>query len=227
MGGPIKPRRKPDLADPYLKQGLEALDKGFLSDAVAAFEKGLEASPQNIESLLNLGYLHLQMGNFKNSFDAFAKAVAYHPKSRTAHLSLGHMYWLGGRGNEALDQWRLVESMNLDLNRGLHVVARAEQIWKRVLDNNPTDADAHSNLGIILLFSGHMKEAITEFESVLQLAPQRTEHQFYAAQAYSLLYFTGKNSAFKREARNRLQQLAQMATPFPHAQVLNQFLERL
>ncbi len=227
LGKPAKPKRKPDDADPFIKQALESAEKGFITEAVSALEKGREISPKNLELLINLGFLELQLGNFKSSFEVFAQAALHHPKSPLAHLCLGHMYWLGGRGSEAVDQWKQMTTTDIDIDVEFSILRRAENVWKRVLDNNPTDADAHSNLGIVYLFSGKLLPAIAEFESVLQLAPQRIEHRFYSAQAYSLLYITGNNKNYKREARARLQDLANSGTPFPHSPTLYAFLEKL
>ncbi len=220
----IEKARPVDPADSFLKEGLAAAEKGFLGEALAAFEKGKAASPDNIDVLLNLGFLHTLLGNFKNAFESFAQAALRHPEHPLPRLALGHLYWLGGRGKEAVKQWRGVRG-TISLDPDYSFIAKSEGWWKRVLDTNPTDPDGHSNLGIVYLFSNKLIQAIAEFGSVLNLAPDKSEHKFYQAQVYVILYLSSNSSVHKKEAKTRLLELEALSPPFPHARTLRQFLE--
>lgn len=218
--------RPPDKADEFIKKGIEAAEKGFMAEALSALEKAKEVSPKNIDVLLNLGFLHTLLGNFKNAFDVFALAAFHYPKNPLPHLALGNLYWFGGKGKEAVAEWRnIVGKIELDLQ--FNLLARSEQVWKRVLEVNPTELDAHSNLGVVYLFSGKNAEALTEFKSVLSLAPARLEHGFYQAQVNVMLYLKTKGSAYKKEAKTVLSNLEFQSPPFPHAASLRAFVETL
>ncbi|MFZ2959755.1 MAG: tetratricopeptide repeat protein [Candidatus Ozemobacteraceae bacterium] len=223
---PVAPPRPADPSDEDNKKGLAAAEKGFLNDALDAFEAARKTSPINPDVLLNLGFLNTLMGNFKSGFEAFAQLAVRHPKNALGHLGLGHLYWLGGRGREAVEEWRAAGKV-AGLNPAFQLFARTEVVWKRVLDANPTDADAHSNLGIVYMFTGRYPEALVEFGAVLHLAPARIEHQFYQAQVYTLMFIQSRTQSHKKEAMSRLNDLANQANPFPHALALRGYVDGL
>ncbi|MBP7633834.1 tetratricopeptide repeat protein [Candidatus Ozemobacteraceae bacterium] len=221
-----KPVRPEDPSDADTLAGLEAAEKGFLSEALGRFEKARAASPKNLEVLMNLGFLHTLLGNFKNAFEAFSQAALQHPKNPAPKLALGNLYWLGGKGPEAVAQWKgMIGKVALDPK--FSFINRSEKVWKRVLDTNPTDPDAHSNLGIVYLFSQRYTDAIAEFQSVLTVAPARQEHSFYQAMAWAIMYCGNNKTATKKEAKSVLVQLETQAPPFPHSRMLRQYLETL
>jgi Flp pilus assembly protein TadD len=205
---------------------LEAAEKGFMGDALAAFVKARETSPRNLDVLMNLGYLHLLNGNFKDAFEAVSTAVTHHPTNPFPRLALGNLYWLGGKGQEAVGQWEMM-SGPIRFDPAFVLLGRSEKVWKRVLDSNPGDADAHSNLAVIYLFTGRFPEAIAECKNVIALAPARAEHQFYQAMAETILYLKAKSPAHKKEARALLNILEFMSPPFPHSRLLRMYVETL
>lgn|GEM_PF-1020155 len=223
---PVKPSRNPDKADEFLKKGMASAEKGLLTEALAAFSKGREASPHNLEVLMNLGFLHLLAGNFKDAFEAVGQATIDFPTQPFPRLALGNLYWLGGKGKEAVEQWQLMRGP-VRFDPEYVFVGRSESIWKRILDINPGDVDAHSNLCIIYLFTGKFPEAITECKNVVSLAPSRAEHQFYQAMAETVLYLKSKSQTHKKEARGLLNVLEFLAPPFPHARMLRMYLDTL
>lgn len=221
-----RPQRPDEPSDAETLAGLDAAEKGFMSEALDHFEKARAASPKNLEVLMNLGFLHTLLGNFKNAFEAFSQASLQYPKNPAPKLALGNLYWLGGKGPEAVAQWKgMIGTVSLDPK--FSFINRSEKAWKRVLDTNPTDPDAHSNLGIVYLFTQRMTEAIAEFQSVLVVAPARQEHSFYKAMAWTILYCINNKTAPKKEAKSVLTQLETQAPPFPHSRLLRQYLETL
>ncbi|NLI79608.1 MAG: tetratricopeptide repeat protein [Candidatus Riflebacteria bacterium] len=221
-----KPARTPDPADEFVRQGIEAAGKGFMGEALAAFTKAREASPKNLEVLMNLGYLHLLAGNFKDAFDAVGEATVHHPANPFPRLALGNLYWLGGKGQAAVEQWNLMGGP-IRFDPEYVLLGRSEKVWKQVLDTNPSDVDAHSNLAVIYLFTGRFPEAIAECKNVVALAPARAEHQFYQAMAETILFLKAKSPTHKKEARGLLNVLEFMAPPFPHARPLRMYVDTL
>lgn len=226
LHGPVAPVRQADPADADLKIALDAAEKGLMTQALGSFEKAEKASPKNLDVLLNLGFLNTLMGNFKNGFDFYARTTTWHPSNTFGKIGLGNLYWLGGRGAEAVQQWRSLR-LGAAPDAVFHLYARSEKVWKRVLDANPTDVDAHSNLGVVYLFTGRFPEALAEFKAVLNLAPDRVEHVFYEAQIYTIMYINSRTAAHRREAKTRLADLANRPSPFPHALALLNFLDTL
>jgi Flp pilus assembly protein TadD len=58
------------------------------------------------------------------------------------------------------------------LQRGERV--EAEQVLRRVLELEPGDAEAHHNLGCLLLGLGRAEEAVSQLELAVKLRPGRT-----------------------------------------------------
>ncbi|MBF0502406.1 MAG: tetratricopeptide repeat protein [Candidatus Riflebacteria bacterium] len=223
---PIAPPRPVDPGDEDNKKGLAAAEKGFMSEALDAFAAARKISPTNMDVLLNIGFLNTMLGNFKSGFEAFAQVATRNPKNPFGRLGLGHLYWLGGRGREAVEEWRTMGKVTPP-DSALQLFGRSEIVWKRVLDANPTDVDAHSNLGIVYMFTGRYPEALVEFGAVIKLAPTRVEHLFYQAQIYVLMYVQSHTQSYKREAMTRLNELTNQANPFPHSLALRGYLDSL
>ncbi len=219
-------QRAPDKSDEFTKKGLENAEKGFLAKALEDFEKARTISPENLEVLLNLGFLHTIQGNFKNAFDAFAQASISHPESPLPHLALGNLYWLGGQASQAINSWKKIKGP-INPDPEFTFIARSEKVWKRMLEINPTDIDAHSNLGMVFLFAGKTKEALAEFQAVTSLDKNRKEHDFYSAQAYVILFITEKNKQYKNNAKEILASLVKGPEPFPHTERLSSFVKSL
>jgi tetratricopeptide (TPR) repeat protein len=216
-------KRQPDKADKFTLAGIEYAEKGFVNKALFEFNQAREMSPENLETLINLGYINTILGNFKDAFEAFAQATQYHPKNPLPNLALGNLYWLGGQPEKAIEQWKKANGV-IKLDSKYNLIARSEKIWKRMLDINPVDIDAHSNLGLVYLFSGRLKKALAEFTAVVNLDNKKIEHDFYAAQAYTILYLHDNNKAMKKEAQTILAKLKKGPEPFPHADKLFSYL---
>jgi len=218
--------RTPDKADNLVRAGLENAEKGFIQPAIAEFEKARTVSPDHLDNLLNLGYLHTIQGNFKTAFEAYAHAVFKHPDEPLARLALGNLYWLGGQAEKAVEQWRKIKG-DFRPDKDFSILKRAEKIWQRMLEINPVDSDAHSNLGMVYLFSGEVNKALVEFKAVANLENQRHEYDFYQAQIYVFLYLTKNNRNHKKEAEQILARLTQGSEPFPHSERLKNFVNRM
>jgi tetratricopeptide (TPR) repeat protein len=218
--------RAVDAADQYLIQALDYAEKGFIDNAIKELNQARAVSPENLEVLVNIGYINTILGNFKDAFDAFAEASIAHPDDPLPKLALGNLYWLGGQADKAIDHWKNAKG-EIRLSKDFNLIARSEKIWKRMLEINPVDIDAHSNLGLVYLFSGRFNEALTEFQAVTNLDRKRVEHDFYAAQTYTILYLHNNNKAMKKEAQEILAKLGKGPEPFPHSEKLFSYLGSL
>jgi tetratricopeptide (TPR) repeat protein len=226
LRGAPQPPRPADPGDDYVKQGIAFSVRGLLEDARQSFEKAREVSPGNVDALLNLGFLQTTSGNFQNAFDAFVQAVKTRPGEPQAQMALGNLFWLGGKGKEAVDYWKTV-SGEVKPDRTLSVITQTEKVWQRLIADSPGDVDAQSNLGLIYLFTNRPDQALASFKTVLQLDPDRIEHQFYQAACHIMKYLQIKDRAEKKAARERLLGLAAMTPPFPHSGALLTFVNSL
>ncbi|MEW6712324.1 MAG: tetratricopeptide repeat protein, partial [Candidatus Riflebacteria bacterium] len=195
----------------------------FIDLALKELEQAKSVSSENLEVLVNIGYINTILGNFKDAFASFAQASVSHPDDPLPKLALGNLYWLGGQAEKAIEQWKQSKGP-IKLDSKFNLIARSEKVWKRVLEVNGVDIDAHSNLGLAYLFSGRFQQALTEFQAVTSLDKNRNEHDFYAAQAYVILYLHNNNKTMKKEADSILSKLKKGPEPFPHSEKLQSFL---
>lgn len=218
--------RKVDPADSLIGKALESAERGFIAEAVAELNKARQEHPKNLDILLNLGFMHTVQGNFKDAFEAYANATVSHPKDALARLALGNLYWLGGQADKAVEQWRLVKGQPKP-DAQFNILGRTEKIWQRMLEVDPMDVDAHSNLGLVYMFSGEHRKALAEFQAVTKIEPSRREHEFYQAQINVLMYLQKNNAGNRKEAQKILQGLAQGPEAFPHSERLKNFVANL
>lgn len=218
--------RVPDKTDGITLEALELAERGFINQAIEKFEQARKMSPDNLEALLNLGYVQTLNGNFKYAFEAYAQATVSHPDSSLAKLALGNLYWLGGQADQAVEQWKNIKGEFEAISK-FNILSRSAKVWQRMLEINPVDIDGHSNLGLVYLFSGDLMKALVEFQAVTKLDASRSEHKFYQAQVYSILFTRSQNRNHLREATKILQSLRREPEPFPHSEKLAVFVSRL
>lgn len=216
----------PDKSDEMTKKAIESMTKGFVAQATEEFKKAKEISPTNLNVLTNLGFVNTLSGNFKDAFEAYAQAAVSNPESNLAKLGLGNLYWLGGQADKAIEQWSLLKD-EYKLDEELNILKKTEQVWKRMLEIDPLDVDAHSNLGIVYMFSGEPTKALAEFQAVNNLENNRVEHDYYRAQMYVLLFTKTKNKSHRKEAEKILDGIAKNTEIFPHSERLKKFVASL
>ena len=216
----------PDKSDEMTKKAIESMTKGFVAQATEEFKKAKEISPTNLNVLTNLGFVNTLSGNFKDAFEAYAQAAVSNPESNLAKLGLGNLYWLGGQADKAIEQWSLLKD-EYKLDEELSILKKTEQVWKRILEIDPLDVDAHSNLGIVYMFSGEPTKALAEFQAVNNLENNRVEHDYYRAQMYVLLFTKTKNKSHRKEAEKILDGIAKNTEIFPHSERLKKFVASL
>ncbi len=117
---------------------------------VAALMQKIAANPKDAASLIGLGDLYYQAGDFKTAADWMAKAVAADPKNTSALLGLGAAQFNTGDAASAEKQWRavlVIEPKNQEayydlgfmyLARNPPDMANVTAMWQKVLDIDPT-----------------------------------------------------------------------------------------
>ena len=76
-------------ADNYFRHGLEFARKGQLPQAIDAYKKGLELTPENPSLHYNLAIEYLKSTKFAEAAEEFKKVVEANPKDKDAYYNLG------------------------------------------------------------------------------------------------------------------------------------------
>ena len=131
------------LANVYAKTGQ-------LEKAMTAGKKGLSFDPANSLTNAQYGYNLYNLGKFREAIRLLEKAIRIDPKSPRWYLTvLGWSYFMMGQNEKAVTA------------------------FKKLLNREPKNADAHANVGAALIVAGKPEEAIEMLEQALDLNPDR------------------------------------------------------
>jgi tetratricopeptide (TPR) repeat protein len=128
--------------------GVSLRNQGKFPEAIAAFRRAIEASPDFCEAHDDLGGVLWQQQDFAAATTEFASAVHCNPDFASARNNLGI----------AMLYYR-------------HDLDQAIAQFQGAIDANPGFALAHVNLGKSLATKGQFPEAESEFRSAIVLAP--------------------------------------------------------
>ena len=106
-----------------------------------------------------LGGLHSDGGDLKGAEDYLTRALALDPKSVAVHYNLGLMLDRSGRHTEALEQWRTAAAL------------ASKDAAAPVTKDMTVNAMAADQWGKCLAEQGHVEQAITVFNSAIEMEP--------------------------------------------------------
>jgi cellulose synthase operon protein C len=144
-----------------LQRGLGLLKKGWINDAIAAFRQALKAEPQSLEAKVGLAIAYKRAGKLPEAWNAYQNVLAQDPNNQLALKSIG----LFGTYRP---EWQV---------RGIQALTTLLQL-------NPNDVEARSDRALLYTYQGRQKEAIADYQIVLQNNPT-ADAVLGAAQAFS------------------------------------------
>jgi tetratricopeptide (TPR) repeat protein len=141
-------------------EGVRAFERGDLELARKDFEKLLQAAPDSIFGLTNLGAVEYREKKFDVAEKHLKRAVRLQPEGAPAWLTLGALY---------CDQEKL--------DAALAALSQAVLL-------DPKNARAHNYLGVTIGKKGWYSGAEAELRTALELQPDYAEANFNLALAY-------------------------------------------
>lgn len=141
--------------------GLAAFAKNDLETARKNFKKLLEAAPENLTALVNLGSVEYRLNHLDEAEKVLQRAVRINPDAGLAWLTLGVVYNSRNKLDAALAA--LSEAVLLEPKDARGHNALAGTLWRRGWDSaaedelqksielDPDFADAHFNLALAYL----------------------------------------------------------------------------
>jgi tetratricopeptide (TPR) repeat protein len=135
-------------ADDWLAMALSyESDKATRPDAIDAYNRCVDADPQNADALLNCGTLYYEDKDFEKAANCFRRALAAQPQSALAHFNLGSVLEEMGQLEQARQHLR--EAVTLD----------------------PNHSDAHYNLAFVCEKLRSFPEAREHWQAYVRLDP--------------------------------------------------------
>ncbi len=138
--------------------------------AAAAYEFNQTLADRSLqkESFEQIGDIMKLLGNNQKAAEYYRKAIAVSPTDIELRLSYAKM--LDNLGNEdaAVAEYNYILGKTTDNKEVLYAL---ERIYKKKLDNSPSDADITANLGAIMQKQGKFDEALTYYQKSEYLNP--------------------------------------------------------
>jgi predicted Zn-dependent protease len=139
---PVRGNRK--LSREANAEGLEAFRQSNFPAAIAAFERGVRADPNDVELMNNLGYAHLQAEHVKDSIRILTHVLLLAPDRSSAWANLAEVYALKSKNDEAVAA--LILAFQFSSNKDRTVTFLNERAGDA---NSPLQATAKKTIEII------------------------------------------------------------------------------
>ncbi|MFC1757898.1 tetratricopeptide repeat protein [Planctomycetota bacterium] len=172
---------RPNYSRVHNRLGANLLKQGKISEAIAKFEKAIEADPNNAGAHNNLGVAYEKQRLDNKAMDQFKRAIVLQPSFTHANFNLARAFLRND--NKKLAIAGLKKTIELDpnhvgaltlLGRELGIkrqLGEAVKHLKHALSIDPNHAEGHNNLGVVYATAGKLEEAIFHFREALRIDP--------------------------------------------------------
>ena len=126
-------------------QGYTLLNRGYVNDAIAAFQKALQQNPQSLEAKLGLAIAYQRAGQDAKAWQAYQQVLVQDPKNLTALSAVG---LLGGYRPE----WQ----------------ARGIEALTTLLTLAPDRTSDRTQRAVLYGYQGRFADALTDYQILLQ-----------------------------------------------------------
>lgn len=181
--GPLREAAQFDPTNPLILHdlGLACLEVGLIPDAIEAFKRAVAANPQDADSYFRMGIALENLGDVVGAVVAYDRATAILPSLTEAWFRAGALVYTLGHRDEAIGCFRRAAATGPKTAFGRLGKARAlltenrdqdaEQVLRKALSAEPTNAIAHDLLGNLLSELGRFDEAYAHLQRAIELAP--------------------------------------------------------
>ncbi len=142
--------------------------EGNFSAAAYEFSQSLGESSQ-VKSVYNqIGDIMKILGNEPKAVEYYRKAIAVDPSDIQLRLAYAKLLDKLGSEEAAVEEYNYILSKSNDNKDVLYAL---ERIYKKKLEDSPSDADLNANLGAILQKQEKYDEALEHYKKAEQLSP--------------------------------------------------------
>jgi tetratricopeptide (TPR) repeat protein len=167
---------------------IQLAKKRQFGEAVPAWRKALEMSPEDARAHNNLGVALAESGKTDDAIVEYRRSLQLDARSSQANNNLGSALAEKGRMDEATSLFAKALELDPD-NPRAHAnlggalldsgrLPEAIEHLRRGVEIEPDFADGHNNLGAALARSGQLDEALVHLEKAVALAPQNVGYQY-------------------------------------------------
>jgi predicted Zn finger-like uncharacterized protein len=177
----------------YKALGRVAMAQGRYADGLAAYQRGLELDPEDIEAKFLVGTALVRQHEFDKALETFEAVAKVDRDFPGLALERGILFQESGRTEEALREYEaaLAKAPNdpdLMLKVGCGKAeagngAEADKLLHKVLEQRPNSAETHFCLGRALLATHDLSDAMKAFDRAVQIDPNHAEYYLYVGWA--------------------------------------------
>ncbi len=177
-------------------------ESGKNEEAIHAYDRAIEASPDNPRHWIALGNRYLELDRFQDAIDALKKGFelapayseTYAKNLANAHGSLGNVYYRLGKFQEAIAQYTLSvktnpEHVDMLFNLGVAYSESGDYVsairnYKKVVSLSPGYGLAYLNMGNSYSDLKDVPNAVVQYQKALEIDPEYTNAHYNLALAY-------------------------------------------
>lgn len=182
--------------------------------ALEEFQKVLAIDPKNIAALINVGKIYYQQRRLEDAEREFKKALKINPKDANAGTALGMLYIETGKADSLIKKLEATASEDRKNPKGKEAVKKLKQYYsirasgfineknfekalaeyKKIIEFEPNDFNAHFNSGAIYSKKGEIEQARKEYEEAVRINPESISGHMTLAKTYDRLRLYSKAS---------------------------------
>jgi tetratricopeptide (TPR) repeat protein len=154
---------------------------GRPADSVATFRRLVALHPESSEAHVNLGMALGDANDLEGGLAEFTEAVRLDPNSALAQYNRGRVLYALHRPDEARESLETAVKLSPNYVDALlllgtieHSSSQATQLFRRVVELQPNNSEAHFYLGRNLLQEGKNDEAVRQWKKAVELNPDNT-----------------------------------------------------
>jgi tetratricopeptide (TPR) repeat protein len=122
-------RINPDYAYVYYNLGRAYINLGFDSEVIETFKQAIRIDPDlyaSVSTYLIIGSAYNNLGLYKDAIEAYKQAIRIDPDFANPHFGLGYSYVLIGDKSSALNEYKILKELDIDLANKLF-----DYIWPK------------------------------------------------------------------------------------------------
>jgi lipoprotein NlpI len=108
-------RIKPDYADAHYNLGFSYGALGRYQDAIESYQQAIRIKPDYADAHNNLGVAYGTLGRLQDAIETFRQAIRIKPDYADAHCNLGNAYLLSGDKGLALEEYKILKTLDAEL----------------------------------------------------------------------------------------------------------------
>ena len=174
-------RTSPVTAIDSVRSGTAAFTAGDFASARAAYERSLALTPDDPETLNNLGQVLVRLGQTSDAIPRFERAIALAPGKSAYHFNLAHAVAQLGQVDRAIAEYReavrlFPDDYTSQFNLAMTLQAKGDAQgaipeFQRAVTLAPGEPSFHISLGLSLEKVGRTTDAVREYRQFLAMQP--------------------------------------------------------